>query len=62
MILMLDMSKAYERVEWFLLKELMRRMGSNERWISLIMVCAKTVTYSVLVNGESKCLIHSTRA
>jgi len=62
MVLKLDMSKAYKRVEWFFLKELMRRIGFNERWISLIMVCVKSVTYSIPVNGESKCLIHSTRA
>ena len=29
-----------------------------EQRIGLIMVCVKTVTYSILVNGESKGLIH----
>ena len=39
----------------------MRKMGFNEGWIKLIMVCVKTVTYSVLVNGEPSGLIHPTR-
>ena len=36
----------------------MRKMGFNERWIGLIMVCVKTVTYSIMVNGEPQGLIH----
>ena len=27
-------------------------MGFNEKWINLVMVCVKIVTYSILVNGE----------
>ena len=43
------------------LEILMRKMGFCEQWIGLIMVCVKTVTYSILVNGESKGLIHPSR-
>ena len=32
----------------------MRRMSFCERWIGLIMVYVRTVTYSILVNGEPK--------
>ena len=32
----------------------MRKMGFHERWISLIMMCVTTVSYSVLINGEPK--------
>ena len=36
-------------------------MGFHERWINLTMVCVKTVTYSILVNGEPRGLIHPSK-
>ena len=54
MAIKFDMSKAYDRVEWFFLEITMRKLGFNERWITLMMICVKTVSYSVLVNGEPK--------
>ena len=61
MAVKLDMSKAYDRVEWIFLERVMRKLGFNERWINLMMVCVKTISYSVLLNGEPKGLIRSTR-
>ena len=61
MTLKLDMRKAYDMVEWSFLGELMWGMGFTERWISLIMLCVTTVTYSILVNGEPKGLINPSR-
>lgn len=37
MAVKLDMSKAYDRVEWHYLQEAMRALGLNEKWIELIM-------------------------
>ena len=50
----LDISKTYDRVEWCFLKKVMESMGFNEKWISLIMNCITTVSYSVLINGVAQ--------
>ena len=39
----------------------MWKMGFNNQWISLLMLCVKSVSYSILVNGEPKGAIHPTR-
>jgi ribonuclease HI len=51
MAVKLDMSKAYDKVELRFLEAVMKHMGFNVRWISLIMMCVKSVHYSILVNG-----------
>jgi hypothetical protein len=51
MVVKLDMSKAYDRVEWSFLEAMMRRLGFTKGWISMIMRCVSCVSYSVLVNG-----------
>ena len=61
MAMKLDMSKAYGRVEWIFLESLMLKMGFNVRWTGLIMECVRSISYSILVNGEPRGNIIPTR-
>ena len=52
--LKLDISKAYDRVEWIFLEHIMRKLGFSNRWIKIVLSCVSTVSYSILINGEPK--------
>lgn len=49
--LKLDVSKAYDIVDLGFLKHQMQQMGFSSKWISWIMLCVSTVSYSVKFNG-----------
>ena len=61
MAIKLDMSKAYNWVGWAYLEAMMRKLGFQNRWISSMMMCVTTVSYSVLLNGELRGKIVPTR-
>lgn len=47
-----DMSKAYERIEWGFLQAVLSQLGFDPTWVSWIMSCVESVSYSFLVNGS----------
>lgn len=44
----LNMSKAYDRFEWYFLEEITRKMGFSEGWRKRVMNCVKSVSYFIL--------------
>ena len=62
MALKLDISKAYDRIEWSFLEQMIRNMGFAEECIQWIMMCVSTVSYSFKLNGEPVGLIYPKRA
>lgn len=57
----LDMAKAYDRVQWPFFIKILRKMGFEEKWISLIERNVNSCWFSVLVNGAAAGFFKSSR-
>jgi hypothetical protein len=57
----LDMNKAYDRVEWVFLENIMAKLGFDQRWIKLIMACVTSVRYNVRFNSMETDIFTPTR-
>lgn len=49
----IDIRKAYDSVRWDFLKGLLIALKFPNRFVSYILVCVETVTYVIVLNGES---------
>lgn len=56
-----DMSKAYDRIEWNFLNMVLNKLGFDPIWVSWIMACVESVSYSFLVNGSPQGLVSPSR-
>lgn len=61
MTIKIDMSKAYDRVEWEMILSMMERVDFNDKWRNWVKECISSVSYRVLVNGSPGKNIHPTR-
>ena len=51
-MLLLDFEKAYDRVNWTFLRQVMGRMGFQQTWINQVMALSENASAVVIVNGE----------
>ena len=61
MVVKLDISKAYDKMEWIFLQQMMVKLGFDPTWIQLAMETVTTTSYSILINGKPKGFITPTR-
>ena len=59
--LKLDISKAYDRVEWLFLKHTMERLGFFDKWIRLLIDYIIAPSFSIIINSVAKRLIQPQR-
>jgi len=47
-----DLNKTYDRLKWDFIEAVLRQVCFLELWISIIMKCMTTASYSILINGK----------
>jgi hypothetical protein len=51
-VLKLDLSKAYDKVNWNFMRLVLIQIGMNLHMVNWIMSCVETASFAVLVNGS----------
>lgn len=50
--LKIDITKAYDRVDWLFLKHMLSKMGFGDQWIKWMWLYISIVNYNIALNGE----------
>jgi hypothetical protein len=60
-ILKIDLSKAYDRVNWLYIQMLLTHLGFEVPFINWVMCCITSVSFAVLINGSASSFFHAER-
>ncbi|EEC77009.1 hypothetical protein OsI_15342 [Oryza sativa Indica Group] len=52
-LLKIDLSKAFDRIEWSFIADALRRKGFHGNFIRLVLSCINSANFSVIINGQS---------
>lgn len=55
------MQKAYYRIEWDFLRQVLVKLGFKEQWIYQIMLRVQSISFSILLNGTPTCFLRLSR-
>jgi hypothetical protein len=58
-MLKLDITKAFDTVDWSFLLEVLTKLGFGPKWISMVVGLLSTASTRVLVNGVAGDLIYN---
>jgi len=61
MAIKVDMSKAYDRVEWGFLRQIMMKLGFRSEWVEVVMGCVESSSFSFVINGQAKGWVRASR-
>lgn len=54
MAIKLDLEKAYDLLDWSYIQACLSKFGFHEHWISRVMNCITTTSFSILINGKAE--------
>ena len=52
MIIQLDLEKAYDKLSWAHIREVLKAYGFDHNWIRWVMALVTTSNFSILLNGS----------
>ena len=48
----MDITKAYDTVNWCFLESVLKQFGFHEKMVKWIMTCVTTASFTICINGE----------
>ena len=60
-VIKIDLSKAYDKVNWLYIRLLLTHLGFHIDFIRWIMGCISLVSFAILINGAASPFFHAER-